>query len=180
MKERIFVVLIGFLGCCAQLAAEEASEPGAVLTLYRPEIFKTVDGSTLLHRLPVRAFLDGTRFPISSEIGRMGMTPPLNLPSLAYVSVTRSRKAKATPAHRADGKDFATDGKDASSEVVLSQVDPLRYGGEVGVFYGHASGKNGGDMFGSFIQSSVGTDKFQINVGASYQEWNGRGSRWTR
>ena len=53
-------------------------------------------------------------------------------------------------------------------------------GGEVGFMYGHSSGKFGGDEFGTYIDGTVGNDKFQINAGASYQEWNGRFPRRIR
>jgi hypothetical protein len=46
--------------------------------------------------------------------------------------------------------------------------------------YGHSSGKFGGDEFGTYIDGVVGNDKFQINAGASYQEWNGRFPRRIR
>jgi hypothetical protein len=61
-----------------------------------------------------------------------------------------------------------------------SPLNPVYYGGEVGVFYGHSSGKFGGDEFGTYIEGGVGNDKFQINAGASYQEWNGRVPRRIR
>ena len=34
--------------------------------------------------------------------------------------------------------------------------------------------------FGSYIVGGVGNDKFQITVGASYEESNGRVPRWAR
>ena len=37
-----------------------------------------------------------------------------------------------------------------------------------------------GDKFGTYIDGVVGNDKFQINAGASYQEWNGRFPRRIR
>ena len=64
--------------------------------------------------------------------------------------------------------------------MVSLPLNPVYYGGEVGVFYGHSSGKFGGDEFGTYIEGGVGNDKFQINAGASYQEWNGRFPRRIR
>jgi len=58
-----------------------------------------------------------------------------------------------------------------------SPLNPVYYGGEVGGIYGHSSGKFGGDEFGTYIEGGVGNDKFQINAGASYQEWNRRALR---
>jgi hypothetical protein len=139
--------------------------------LYRPEIFSTVDSLALINRLPVLNFLDGTHLPVSSEMGRMG-TAPVEFPSLtymsvAYVSAAKVQKANAAPAHQ-------TDGKDSSAEVMSSPSSPYYYGGEIGFMYGHSSGKFGGDEFGTYIEGGVGNDKFQINAGASYQEWSGR------
>ena len=58
------------------------------------------------------------------------------------------------------------------------QNSPLVFtGGEVGFMYGHSSGKFGGDEFLSYIVGGIGNDKMQINVGASYQEFNGHFSR---
>jgi hypothetical protein len=89
------------------------------------------------------------------------------------MSAAKVQKVNADPAHR-------TDGKDSSAEVMTLPVNPVYYGGEVGVFYGHSSGKFGGDEFGTYIEGGVGNDKFQINAGAAYQEWNGRVPRRIR
>jgi len=36
--------------------------------------------------------------------------------------------------------------------------------GEIGFYYGHSSGKFGGDEFGSYITGGVGNEHMQINV----------------
>ena len=36
-----------------------------------------------------------------------------------------------------------------------SPLNPVYYGGEVGVFYGHSSGKFGGDEFGTYIDNNA-------------------------
>ena len=170
MKRALWVG-VGVLGLSFSAWAQQLApslEGPYTFALYRPEVFNAIDGSTLINRLSVRRFLDGTRFPVASEMGRMG-TAPIDLPSVAYVSGSEVQQISG---HRADGKDFGTDGKDSAGEMSISQSNPLHYGGETGIFYGQWSGKNSGDVFGSYIQSSVGTDKFQLNVGASYQEWN--------
>lgn len=178
----VLFLVFGLVAVYSPVTAQQTGPSrGASYTfaLYQPEIFDTVDGSTLINRLPVLTFLDGTRFPVSSELGRMG-TAPLDFPSLAYVSAAKTPKAKAAQSHPSDGKDFETDGKDSSAEVMNSPLNPIHYSGETGVFYGRSSGKFGGDAFGSYIQSSIGNDKFQINVGVSYEESNGRFPRWGR
>ena len=177
MKGALLVILC-VLGVCFSLAAQQTNrtdefDAAASLALYRPEIFSTVDSLVLIQSLPVLTLLDGQRLPVSSELGRMGMAP-LNLPSLAYVSAANAWKVNAASGHRTDGKDFGTDGKDLSSEVTSSPLNPVYYGGEVGVFYGHASGKFSGDDFGTYILGDAGNDKFHITVGASYEESSGR------
>ena len=169
MIKRALLVALGFLALCFPVAAQQTTpslDASSAFALYRPEIFSTVDSLALIDRLPVLNFLDGTRLPVSSEMGRMG-TARLDLPSLAFLSAAKVQKINAAPV---SGKD----GKDSHAEVVSLPVNPVYYGGEMGVFYGHSSGKFGGDEFGTYIEGGVGNDKFQINAGASYQEWNGR------
>ena len=175
MIKRALLVGVGFLALCFPVAAQQNNrtdefDAAAVLALYRPEIFTSVDSSLLVRDLPMLTFLDG-RLPGSTALGRMG-TARLDLPSLAYVSAAyvsaaKVRKINAAPV---SGKD----GKDSSAEVMSSPLNSVYYGGELGFFYGHSSGRFGGDEFGTYIEGGVGNDKFQINAGASYQEWNGR------
>jgi hypothetical protein len=181
MIKRAVSAVVGFLALCFPVAAQQTNrtdefDAAAALALYRPEIFATVDSSLLVRDLPMLTFLDG-RLPGSTALGRMG-TAPLDVPSLAYMSVAymSAAKVRRVNASRVSGKD----GKDSSAEVMTLPVNPVYYGGEVGVFYGHSSGKFGGDEFGTYIEGGVGNDKFQINAGASYQEWNGRVPRRIR
>ena len=174
------LLVVGFLALCFPLAAQQMTpslDASSAFAFYRPEIFSTVDSLALIDRLPVLNFLDGTRLPVSSEMGRMG-TAPVEFPSLAYfsavyVSAAKVQKGNAAPAYQ-------TDGKDSSAEVMSAPSSPYYWGGEVGFMYGHSSGKFGGDEFGTYIDGTVGNDKFQINAGASYQEWNGRFPRRIR
>jgi hypothetical protein len=176
MIKRALLVALGFLALCFPVAAQQTNrtdgfDAAAALALYRPEIFTSVDSSLLVRDLPMLTFLDG-RFPGSTALGRMG-TARLDLPSLAYLSAAKVQKVNAAGSHR-------TDGKDSSAEVMSSPSSPYYWGGEVGFMYGHSSGKFGGDEFGTYIEGGVGNDKFQINAGASYQEWNGRVPRRIR
>jgi len=119
------------------------------------------------------SFLKGNALPVSSELGRMGMTP-FSLSSGNSLSFAATQAVTKVRRRHDDEKDFGTDPKDLSSKIVNGSSHPLYYDGEIGVFYGHASGKFGGDGFGSYFLSNVGNDKFQITVGSFYQEWNGR------
>ena len=66
------------------------------------------------------------------------------------------------------------DGKDASPGVTSLPSNRVYYGGEVGFLYGHSTGKFGGDDIQTYILGEVGNEKFQITVGASYEESSGR------
>ena len=174
MIKRALLVALGFLALCFPVAAQQTNrtdgfDAAAALALYRPEIFASVDSSVLVRDLPMLTFLDG-RLPGSTALGRMGMAPVANLP-VALVSAAKVQKINASPV---SGKD----GKDSPRELVSPPLNPVYYGGEVGFFYGHSSGKFGGDEFGTYIEGGVGNDKFQINAGAAYQEWNGRVPRF--
>ena len=179
MIKRAFLV-VGFFALCFPQAAQQiipSLDASSAFAFYRPEIFSTVDSLALIDRLPVLNFLDGTRLPVSSEMGRMG-TAPVEFPSLTYMSVAymSAAKVRRVNAAQVSGKD----GKDSSAEMMTAPSAPYYYGGEVGFMYGHSSGKFGGDEFGTYIDGVVGNDKFQINAGASYQEWNGRFPRRIR
>lgn len=163
------LLVIGFLAFCFSVAGQQKLDTSSGLLLYNPRIFNTGDSSALLRGLPMLAFLDGKSFPISTGLGRMGTTP-LHLFWDAPSSVASVHKARNVSQHQADAKDFEADGKNVSAQVMSAASDPLVYGGEVGVFYGHSTGKFGGDESGGYIQAGIGTDKFQLNVGVSGSE----------
>jgi len=50
--------------------------------------------------------------------------------------------------------------------------------GEIGVLYGHSVGKFDRDVEAGYILGSVGDDRFQISVGATYERWSGRFPRF--
>ena len=168
-------VVLGFFGLCffpgAPLSRAGETEAGAALNLYSPELLTTMDASLLLGDLQLHPFLDGRHLPIASALGRMGTMPPDLFP-LAYLRPAVAQKARATQ---------TTSGKESpAGDIAVSQADHIYTGGEVGVFYGHSSGKFGGDDFATYIQGEVGNDKFHISVGAAYEESNGRLPRFGR
>jgi len=162
MIKRALLVVLGFFSLCFPLAAQQTLDAGSAFALYRPEIFSTVDGSVLLHSLPVLTLLNGQRLPVSTELGRMGRAP-LNLFPDASLRVAEVQRINAAPIYR-------TDGKDSPDEVMSSSVNPTYFGGEVGFLYGRSSGKFGGDVMQTYMVGEVGNDKFQITAGASYEE----------
>jgi len=145
-----------------------------IFAFYRPEFFTTVDSVALVRQLQMAELLDG-RLPGSTALGRMGTAPVANFP-LALVSAASRQKGKAVSTSVTDPKD----GKDYSSteELAVEKASLAWTGGEIGFMYGHSSGKFGGDEYGSYITGGVGNEHVQINVGASYQEFNGRIPRW--
>jgi outer membrane receptor protein involved in Fe transport len=176
MIKRILPAVLGFLSLSlpltAQLAGdgiitvEQLRKTGALdvvsaLTLSRPDLFSTNDGSLLIHGLPALTLLDGRRFPISNALGRMGM--PLDLP-IAFLQGVEVEKAPASPIY----------GSDATGGVVnLRLTDTTYSGGEVGFFYGRSGGKYGREDMQGYIIGTVGNDKFSITAGAAYQESSG-------
>jgi hypothetical protein len=172
MKRALFAVL-GSLALSFPLAAQQPFDSASTFVFYRPEIFTSVDSSALVRELPMTEFLDG-RLPGSTALGRMGTAPVANFP-VALVNAEPRKNGNATAASGKDGKDS----KDYSSteSLAVEQGSLVFTGGEIGFYYGHSSGKFGGDEFGSYITGGVGNEHLQINVGASYQEFNGHFSR---
>ena len=93
--------------------------------------------------------------------------PSVDLPALTVQGPQRAAYASTTS------------GKDSSKEVV--DVGPPKFtyaNGEVGFLYGRSSGKFGRDVEAGYILGTVGDDKFNITVGASYERSNGRVPRF--
>ena len=155
MVKGLLLALLGFLAVCFPAAAQQASVLQQTISL------------------PLLTLSDGRGLPASSELGRMG-TVPVDLSSDDSFTV-------AEIIVRPQGEQYpATDGKDSSAAIANSPLNPIYYGGEVGFRYGHASGKFGGDDFATYMMGTAGNDKFQITVGAGYEELSGRLSRWGR
>ena len=176
--KRALLFVLGFVALCLPVAAQQTSSLEQTITLkqlslYQPEILGTADCSTLLQGLPTPALLYARYLPTSSELGQMG-TEPVDLVSDVSYTVAEVDRIIVRPDHSKDST------KDVPAEAMNPPSDPIHYGGEVGFLYGHASGKFGGDLLDTYMVGTVGDDKFQITVGASYQESNQRIRRWTR
>jgi outer membrane receptor protein involved in Fe transport len=180
MVKRALSTILGVLAVCLPLSAQDVdsysadqlritgeTDAGPALALYRPDIFGSVDGTTLIHGLPVLTLLDGRRFPISGELGRMGTTA-LDVMPLAFLSAIDVQKHHGSTAA----------GSDATGGVVDLRLN-RNYGtfGEVGVFYGKSGGKHGREDFESYIIGGVGNEHIQFTAGASYQESSGHIAR---
>jgi outer membrane receptor protein involved in Fe transport len=145
-----------------ELQLKGAIDVGPALSLYRPDLFTSVDGSVLIHSLPVTTFLDGRRFPISSDLGRMGMAP-LDIFPLAFFRAVEVQKVGTSPIYASDGPGGAVD----------LRLKRISAGGEIGVFYGRSDGKYEREDFQTYIIGGVGNDKVQITAGAAYRESSG-------
>jgi hypothetical protein len=159
MRTQGFIWGIALIGLAFSLAAEETTDTSSTLALDQSDVFKNIDSFALIQalRLPIQSNL----FPAES----------LSLGEMKKVSSSRHRRSAAR-----DAKDFG-DSKDVSARALVPS-NPFYYGGEIGVFYGHATGKFGGDAFGGYAIGTVGNDKLQITAGSSYEEFDGRGVRF--
>ena len=173
--------LLAILGWSVFLFSVTAQEPVALeptatleqLSLYQPEFVSAIDSSRLLQQLSMPNLVGEAFLPVPLEFGWV------DIPAADVFPVLRVQAAKTQKAARVAAKD-GKDAKDSSGEMVTSPLNPYYYGGEMGAFYGHSSGKFGRDDFGSYIVGGVGNDKLQITVGASYEESSGRFPRWER
>lgn len=171
MVKRVLFVVVGSLSLCLLLVAQdetitraELQQTGALnvapaLSLYQPNIFSNVDGSTLIHGLPVLTLLDGRRFPLSSGLGRMGIAP-LNIFPTAFVSAVDVYAINASAMY----------GTDSPGGVINLRRDRFDTWGEMGLFYGRSGGKYGREDKAGYITGGVGDEHFQLNVGFSHQE----------
>jgi hypothetical protein len=159
MSTKGFIWGIALIGFAFSLAAEETTDASSSLAFDQSDVFQRVDSYALIQALPLP--IQSTLFPTESfSLGEM-------------------KKASASPRRRStarDAKDFV-DSKDVSARALVPS-NPFYYGGEVGAFYGHATGKFGGDAFGGYAIGTVGNDKVQITAGSSYEEFDGHGVRF--
>src|SRR5262249_11069785 len=185
MIGRVLAVAAGLLGVCFALAAQETNwrgsrqnERASALSLYQPKIFSAKDSSLLFHKGPVYAWSDGGKLASQNALAEIGIAS-LDLFPVAYLPPNASGVAterRGSPTADSLSGNFGTDGKDLPA--MMMPPDEVYYGGEVGVMYGRWTGKGGGDLMQSYILGTVGNDKFQISVGAEYEESSGRSARY--
>jgi iron complex outermembrane receptor protein len=181
MIKRALPAVLGFLGLCLPLAAQQTNRPeqaedetitleqlqltGAVdtasaLALYQPDTFSASGNSVLIYGFQTLTLLDGRRFSISGPLGRL---TPLDLFPVAFLRAVDVQKINASPMY----------GTDSPGGVVNLRLNRDFSGGEFGVFYGKSGGKFGREDFQSYIIGGVGNEHFNITAGASYQESSG-------
>jgi len=180
MGKCALLTVLGFTAILVSVAAGEATSFGPTITfeelsLYRPELLTMVDSSALLRDLTMPNIVGEQFLPVPIQFGWVEIQAADIFP-VVYVNRDKAPKTSSSRLASKDGKDA----KDSTGEVMSSPLNPYYYGGEMGAFYGHSSGKFGRDDFGSYITGTVGSDKLQISVGASYEESSGRFPRWAR
>ena len=190
-KGALFLAL-GFFAVCFPVVAQQAKhsgatqrraatsatttfEHGSTLSLYRPNVVSASNASLLFHSGPVRAWSDGAQLASETALAQIGMAPLGLFPvtylapsNLGPVATTRSSAASNSRSQMA-----ATDGKDLPDEMISSPLNQVYYTGEVGFVYGRWSGKGNGDYWQNYVWGQVGNDHFQINAGASFENWSG-------
>ena len=186
MIGRVLSIAAGLLGICFAVAAQQAnssgptqSEHAAALSLYQPKILSVKNSSLLFRKGPVRAWSDGGQLVSETALAEIGMVS-LDLFPVAYLPPNASGAAtakKGSATSDSPSGNFGPDGKDLTGMMILP-TDQVYYGGEVGILYGRWTGKGGGDLMQSYILGTVGNDKFQISVGAEYEESSGHSARY--
>jgi outer membrane receptor protein involved in Fe transport len=166
--KRAFAAVVVLVGVCLSANAEVISgerlrnsgapDTATALSLHRPDVFSTVDGSVLIHSLPALALLDGRRLPVS-DLGRMGW-PTLDVVPLGFVNRVDVQKIGSSPRF----------GSDAPGGVVNLITKRYHTGGEVGMFYGRSGGKHGREDFSAYITGGIGNEYFNLTVGVAYHE----------
>ena len=143
-------------------------------SIYRPNVMNA-SNSILFHNGPVRAWSDGAQLASESALMQIGMAP-LGLFPVTYLAPSDTGPAPIRnpgAASNSRSQMAATDGKDLPDEMISSPLNQVYYTGEVGFVYGRWSGKGNGDYWQNYVWGQVGNDHFQINAGASFENWSG-------
>jgi len=197
MFKRALCLALGFLAICFPARAQQAKHSGAAqhhviaraatafdrdstLSLYRPNVVSASKASLLFRNGPVRPWSDGAQLASETALAQIGMAP-LGLFPVTYLApsdIGPVPTMKSNAASNSRSQIVATDGKDLPGEMISSPLNQVYYTGEVGFVYGRWSGKGDGDYWQSYVWGQAGNDKFQINAGASFEEWSGHGTKF--
>jgi len=190
-KGALFLAL-GFLAVCFPAVAQQAKhsgatqrrvaasptttfEHGSTLSLYRPNVVGASNASLLFHNGPVRAWSDGAQLASEGALAQIGMAPlglfPMTYLAPSDVGPTPTRKPSVVS--NSQYQNSATDGKELPGEMISSPLNHVYYTGEVGFVYGQWSGRGNGDYWQNYVWGQAGNDHFQINAGASFENWSG-------
>ena len=188
MIRRVLVLAISLVAVCFSVEAQQAKQrptkhhtialeqlhgPGAVaLSLSQSKILKAEGNSLLLQNSRVLAWSDGGRLVSQNAMAEIGMVS-LDFFPTGYLGPNTFATAQpgGPTGVRPRADNIVPDAKDLPD--MMSPPDRgVYYGGEIGFVYGRWSGKGGGDYLDSYIQGTVGNDKFQISAGAEYETEN--------
>ena len=189
-KGALFLAL-GFFAVCFPVVAQQAKHSRAVqhrvaasalmpldmvsnFSIYRPNVINA-SNPILFHNGPVRAWSDGAQLVSESALVQIGMAP-LGLFPVAYLAPSDIGPApirKPGAASNSRSQMVATDGKDLPGEMISSPLNQVYCTGEVGFVYGQWSGRGNGDYWQNYVWGQAGNEKFQINAGASFENWSG-------
>jgi hypothetical protein len=183
MVKRALCVALGLVGVCFPAMAQQMARPewpvGAfdpmfALDLYQPRI-SAADNFLLFHRGRVTPWADGGWLANKNAMSQIGMAS-VDFSPVGFIppDTFGTYAAPGGNVGSRSGKS-RTDGKDTSGDLAALQSNHVYYGGEVGFLYGQSSGKGGGSMWETYVNGTVGNDKFQISAGAAFDEWNGNG-----
>ena len=190
-KGALFLAL-GFLSICFPALAQQAKHSGAAqhraavrpvtafehsstLSLYRPNVVSASNASLLFHNGPVRAWSDGAQVASEMALAQIGMAP-LGLFPVTYLApsdVGPVHMSRPSAGSNSRSQMVATDAKDLTDEWISSPSHQFYVTGEVGFLYGRGIGGGSGDYWQNYVWGQVGNDKFQINAGASFENWSG-------
>ena len=190
-KGALFLAL-GFLAVCFPVVAQQAKHSRAtqnrgvtsatsifehsfLLGLDRPNVFSASNASLLFHSGPVRAWSDGAQLASETALAQIGMAPLGLFPATYWAPSEVGPVAMTKPGAASNSRSqmVATDGKTLPGEMISSPLNDVYCTGEVGFVYGQWSGKGNGDYWQSYVWGQAGNDKFQINAGASFENWSG-------
>jgi hypothetical protein len=128
----------------------------------------------------VRAWSDGAQLASETALAQIGMAP-LGLFPVTYLAPSNVGPVPTTKpgaASNSRSQMVATDGKDLPGEMISSPLNQVYYTGEVGFVYGQWSGRGNGDYWQNYVWGQAGNDKFQINAGASFENWSGQAAKF--
>jgi hypothetical protein len=191
MFKPVLFLALGFFAVCFPLVAQQAKHSGPVqhrvaasalvpldtvsnFSIYRPNVL-SASNSILFHSGPVRAWSDGAQLVSGNALMQIGMAP-LGLFPVTYFApsdIGPAPMAKPAAGSTSRQRIAATDGKDLPGEMISSPLNQVYCTGEVGFVYGRWSGKGNGDYWQNYVSGQVGNDHFQINAGASFENWSG-------
>jgi hypothetical protein len=191
MFKRALFLALGFFAVCLPLLAQQPKHSGTVqrpvaasglmpldtvsnFSIYRPKVINAPN-SILFHNGPVRAWSDGAQLVSESAFMQIGMAPLGLFPAtyLAPNDIAPVPIRKPGAASDSRSQTAATDGKDLPDAMISSPLNQVYCTGEVGFVYGKWSGRGNGDYWQSYVWGQAGNDKFQINAGASFENWSG-------